>query len=118
LNLQFLDKYLESKTGSEAGFPFGPEVKVYKVSGKMFALISIEADPLRINLKCDPMDALILREQFACIIPGYHMNKDHWNTVILDDSIPVDTLKILIDQSYDLIIAKLPKSKKKILSQQ
>ncbi|MBT3934287.1 MAG: MmcQ/YjbR family DNA-binding protein [Bacteroidetes bacterium] len=75
MNLQFLDRYLESKTSSEAGFPFGPEVKVYKVAGKMFALISIEADPLRINLKCDPMDALILREQFACIIPGYHIHE-------------------------------------------
>ena len=111
MNLNELEKYLDAMPGSESGFPFGPEVKVYKVGGKMFALISLQDSPLRINLKCDPMDAQILREQFEAVIPGYHMNKEHWNTVVLDGTMAVDTVRLLIDQSYNLIYNSLPKYK-------
>jgi predicted DNA-binding protein (MmcQ/YjbR family) len=81
-----------------------------KVGGKMFALIVLEEDPLRINLKCDPEKALVLRDCFAAVISGYHMHKRHWNTVILDDSIPDDVVYAMIDDSHALVVKGLPKA--------
>jgi predicted DNA-binding protein (MmcQ/YjbR family) len=101
-----------SKPGAEETTPFGPEVLVYKVGGKMFALTEPEEFPARINLKCDPDRAVMLRDEYESIIPGYHMNKRHWNTVILDGSVPDVLLSALIDHSYQLVASSLPKAKR------
>lgn len=89
--------------------PFGPEVLVYKVLGKMFATLGFEDEVGRVNLKCDPERALELRDEHEAILPGYHMNKKHWNTLVLDDSLPGDLVRELIDHSYDLVVKGMPK---------
>jgi predicted DNA-binding protein (MmcQ/YjbR family) len=101
-----------AKNGCEETTPFGPEVLVYKVAGKMFALSNPSDVPARLNLKCDPERAVELREEHEAVIPGYHMNKKHWNTVILDGSLPPRLVAELIDHSYELVVASLPKSKR------
>ena len=95
--------------------PFGPEVLVYKVKGKMFSLIAPQDQPIRINLKCDPDKALALRDMFESIIPGYHMNKKHWNTIILDGEVPEAEVCALIDHSYDLVVKGLKKADREAL---
>ena len=90
--------------------PFGPDVLVYKVCGKMFAATSPDDVPSRINLKCDPDKALDLRDKYEGIIPGFHMNKKHWNTILLDGEIPSELLKDLTKHSYDLVVASLKKA--------
>ena len=112
MELSMLKKHLLNKLGAAEDTPFGPDTLVVKVGGKMFALISLDEDPLRINLKCDPDDAQILRSLFPAIIPGYHMNKEHWNTLILDGSIPNTEIERLIDHSYDLVFRSLSKKMK------
>ncbi|NQU68795.1 MAG: MmcQ/YjbR family DNA-binding protein [Candidatus Marinimicrobia bacterium] len=102
--------YLSTKNGVTNGYPFGPGIHVYKVMGKMFALIREDTNPISVNLKCDPDDALILRAQFEAVQPGYHMNKEHWNTVVFDGTISDDTLKMMIDHSYREVARKLKKS--------
>jgi predicted DNA-binding protein (MmcQ/YjbR family) len=109
MNFAMLEDLLLEYPGSEKYFPFDETTAVFKVRGKMFALAGIDQDPLAVNLKCDPEDALILRSQFHAIKPGYHMNKDHWNTVILDGSLDEDLLKKLIGDSYALVVKKLSK---------
>ena len=101
-----------SFTGAEETFPFGPETSVFKVAGKMFALSALGADSLRISLKCDPGLAEALRGSYAAVIPGYHLNKRHWNTVIIDGSIPDVTVRDMIEDSYDLIMSKLPRARR------
>lgn len=96
--------------GAERTFPFGEEVVVYKVGGKMFALAAPGNTPLTVNLKCDPARALALRDEFPAITPGYHMNKEHWNTVRLDGSVPVDVVMGLVDHSYQLVLGTLRKA--------
>ena len=94
--------------GVTEDMPFGPSALVSKILAvKMFALISWNEDPLRINLKCDPVYALFLREQYAAIKPGYHMNKQHWNTITLDDSITEEKLTSMIEDSYQLVTQKM-----------
>jgi predicted DNA-binding protein (MmcQ/YjbR family) len=94
-------------------FPFSPEISVFKVLGKMFALSWIDARPLKVNLKCDPEDAVRLREEYPeLIIPGYHMNKRHWNTVRLDGGLPDRLVRELIEDSYDLVVAGLPRAER------
>ena len=90
--------------------PFGPEALVYKVCGKMFALIAWQESPLRITLKCDPVEALALRDQYPAILPGYYMNKRHWNTVYLDGSIEPVFLEKMVQDSYNLVVRGLPKT--------
>ena len=90
-------------------FPFGPDVSVFKVAGKMFALSWLEAEPLSVNLKCDPEDAVRLREEYPAIAPGYHMNKRHWNTVTVPE-LPDRMVRELVEDSYDLVVAGLPKA--------
>ena len=91
-------------------FPFRPEISVFKVLGKMFALSWTDQRPLKVNLKCDPEDAVRLRtEHPGLIAPGYHMNKRHWNTVTLDGSVPDGAVEDMIEDSYDLIVDALPK---------
>lgn len=98
-----------SKPGAEETLPFGPDTLVYKVGGKMFALTTPDDFPSTINLKCDPERSLSLQDQYAAIIPGYHMNKRHWITLTLDGSVPAPLVRELIDQSYQLVAAGLPK---------
>lgn len=100
-----------AKPGSGESTPFGPDVLVFKVGGKVFALTDPSGFPPRLNLKCDPGRAVQLRAEFAGIIPGYHMNKKHWNTVVLDGSLPSELVADLIDHSYDLVVASLPRSR-------
>ncbi len=104
-----IDHFL-SKPGAEESTPFGPDVLVYKVGGKVFGLTVPGDFPPRLNLKCDPERALALRDAHEAIIPGYHMNKRHWNSLILDGSLTEKLVGELIDHSYDLVVASLPKS--------
>ena len=89
--------------------PFGPDVLVYKVCGKMFATASPDEVPARINVKCDPEKAVELREKYESILPGYHMNKKHWNTILLNGGVPQELLKELIKHSYQLVVKGLKK---------
>ncbi|HUT87324.1 MAG TPA: MmcQ/YjbR family DNA-binding protein [Candidatus Heimdallarchaeota archaeon] len=110
MNLETLHQYLLGKLGAVEDRPFDPELPAYKVMGKMFALIWAQDDPPRLNLKCDPFHAELLRETFSAVNPGYHMNKRHWNTVTLDGSVPDDVLKDMIDESYDLVVSGLTRA--------
>ena len=104
MNFETLRKYLLDKPRASEEFPFGPSAMVFKVRGKMFALIAVHETPLRINLKCDPELAPHLRAAYSAVLPGYHMNKKHWNTIIIDDSIPDDEIVAMIDDSYALVV--------------
>lgn len=96
-------------------FPFGPNVAVMKVLDKMFATLAEEDGLPRINLKCDPDEAVMLRDIFDAVMPGYHMNKRHWNTVILDGSIPRGEVERMIENSYQLVVAGVPAKARKAL---
>jgi len=96
--------------------PFGKGAEVFKVKQKMFGLLFVGKHHRRLNLKCEPGEAIILREIFPAVIPGYHMNKTHWNTVVLDGSIPAGELQRMIDNSYTLVIRLLKKSERTRLS--
>jgi predicted DNA-binding protein (MmcQ/YjbR family) len=111
-----LEKKLQSFNGSYKEFPFGDDAAVFKVLGKMFALVVWQNNPLRITLKCDPGEADMLRSQFDAIKPGYYMNKNHWNTITLDDSIPEDLLLDMIESSYGLVVKSLSKANRENLS--
>ncbi|MDQ0990841.1 MmcQ/YjbR family DNA-binding protein [Streptomyces sp. V3I7] len=94
-------------------FPFNPETSVFKVLGKLFALTDLGARPLRINLKCDPDEAVRLRGEYpGLILPGYHMNKRHWNTVTVGDELPDRLVRELVEDSYDLVVAGLPRAER------
>lgn len=108
MNIESLREYCLSLKGVTEGFPFDEETLVFKVGGKMFALTSL-GGPLSVNLKCDPEKAIELRENFPQVVPGYHMNKKHWNTVNIDDSIPDALIQEWIDDSYGLVVASLPR---------
>ena len=102
-------------SGSTETFPFGPETSVFKVSGKIFAISRLHEHPLRVSLKCEPLLAEQLREAHPAVIPGYHLNKRHWNTVIVDGSLPERMITDMIEDSYDLIVSKLPGSRRRAL---
>jgi predicted DNA-binding protein (MmcQ/YjbR family) len=104
-----LRAYCMKQVAAVQEYPFGPGARVFKVMGKMFALIADESDPPSINLKCDPMLAQILRENYKAVQPGYHMDKRHWNTVICDGSIDDEEITDMIDASYDLVVSGLPR---------
>tara|TARA_B100001113_G_scaffold263524_1_gene218435 strand:- start:179 stop:562 length:384 start_codon:yes stop_codon:yes gene_type:complete len=101
--------YFLSCPESYEDFPFGEEITIFKVKNKWFGLLVEREGNLQINLKCDPDEALILRDLFKSVLPGYHMNKKHWNTVILDGSIPEKEIEAMIYSSYVLIVEKLKK---------
>jgi predicted DNA-binding protein (MmcQ/YjbR family) len=101
--------------GSAQTFPFGPETLVFKVAGKMFALSRLEQHPLRISLKCDPPLAEQLRQAHAAVLPGYHLNKRHWNTVLIDGSLPDRMIMDMIEDSYDLVVSRLPQTRRRAL---
>ena len=108
-----LRAYCNAKKGVEETFPFDDVTLVFKVMGKMFALTSLDTpldEPARVNLKCDPTLAIMLRETYPAVLPGYHMNKRHWNTVVLDGTIPPDEIEEMIDNSYDLVVRGLKKA--------
>jgi predicted DNA-binding protein (MmcQ/YjbR family) len=110
MNHKEIEEYLLSMPNVWLDYPFGKDVAVYKVGdkqsesgGKMFALISEAKEPLQISLKCDPLLAVTLREKYETILPGYHLNKKHWNTVLLTGQLPLEEVKGLIRHSYDLV---------------
>ena len=102
-HLDVIREYCLAKPDVEETLPFGPNVLVYKVKGKVFLLLSLDADPLRFNVKCDPERALELRERFDYVQPGYHMNKKHWNTVVLDGRATTVQVREWVDHSYSLV---------------
>lgn len=112
IDLQQLKKYCLSKKGVSEDFPFDDETLVFKVGSKMFALTNIKEKELKINLKCDPMMAQDLRQEYEAIKPGYHMNKTHWNTVEIDGTIDDNIIEMLIDISYDLVFKGLRKKER------
>jgi predicted DNA-binding protein (MmcQ/YjbR family) len=113
-----LREYCLSLPGSAETFPFGPDASVFKVADKMFALSRLSARPLRVNLKCEPALAEQLREAHPAVLPGYHMNKRHWNTVIIDGSLPDRMIREMIEDSYDLVVSRLPASRRHALGWQ
>lgn len=110
MNVEEIRDYVLSKEEVEEGFPFGESALVFKTNTKMFLLVSLDEQPLRFNVKCNPERAEELREQHAAILPGYHMNKKHWNTIIVDGSLPRKLLKEMIDDSYALVRPKRKKA--------
>ncbi len=115
MNIEELRDYCLSKKAAEESLPFGPDTLIFKVMGKMFAGIGLEWEDAAINLKCDPERAEQLRDRYPDIIPGYHMNKKHWNTVYTERELEDDLILDLIQHSYDLVVAKLPKAARQIL---
>ena len=112
MNIESLREYCLSKPDAEETLPFGPSTLVYKVNNKVFLLVGLDEEQLRFNVKCDPEKALELREEYPCVLPGWHMNKKHWNTILVDDSVNNQQLKEWIDWSYELVAAKPKKGKK------
>ena len=110
MNIEEIWSYSTAKPEVEECFPFGENTLVLKVNGKIFLLVSLTSQPLQFNAKCDPDRAIELREEFDSIKPGYHMNKRHWNTVIVDNTLSKKQIKELIDHSYELV-AKTKKKK-------
>jgi predicted DNA-binding protein (MmcQ/YjbR family) len=115
MNPAELCDYCLSLTGAEETFPFSTKTSVFKVAGKMFALSQLGADPLQVSLKCEPQLAEALRLAHASVLPGYHLNKRHWNTVIIDGSLPDEAIRDMIEDSYDLVVSKLPRARRRAL---
>ena len=112
MSLASLREFLLSQPGATEDTPFGPEILVYRIAGKMFALVDWQAEPLTINLKCEPELALLLREIHPEVKPGWHMNKQHWNTVTLSESRDAELWQGWIEHSYQRVVAGLPKAKR------
>lgn len=117
MNLDQFREYCLSKACATESTPFGPDVLVFKVSGKMFALAALDEVPTRVNLKCDPDLALELRDRYEQVTPGYHMNKKHWNTVEIEGVIADLDLRKMIDHSYDLVAERLRRPRAKVAAQ-
>ena len=115
MNIELIREYCLSKKGVSEEFPFDEDTLVFKVMGKIFLLASLEKIPLQVNLKCNPEEAGELRERYDAVIPGYHMNKKHWNTVVIENSIPPREIFSWIDNSYNLVVNGLKKSEKEEL---
>ena len=115
MTLDQIHTYLLSQPGAVEERPFAPDIPVYKVGGKMFALLSPDASPPRLTLKLDPLLGQQLRSAYPAVQPGYHMNKEHWNTIALDGSVPEKELLSWIDESYALVLSKLPRRLKETL---
>lgn len=115
MNYDEARNYLLGRPEAWEDYPFGPGVAVIKVLDKMFATLGTEDGVARMNLKCEPNEALMLRDIFDAVLSGYHMNKRHWNTVLLDQSIPRGEIERMIDNSYALVIQGLPSRQRKAL---
>ncbi|HSQ47184.1 MAG TPA: MmcQ/YjbR family DNA-binding protein [Lutibacter sp.] len=113
MNIEEFREYCLSKNHVTESFPFDEETLVFKVAGKMFALAGLEHHPATVSLKCDPEKALELREEYDEIMPGYHMNKTHWNSVIIDGNLSNKLIRELIDDSYSLVVKGLTKKQQK-----
>ena len=109
MNAERFREYCLGKASVTEETPFGPDHLVFKIAGKMFALLALEEIPPSANLKCDPDRALDLRDRYEQVRPGYHMNKKHWNTVDIDSGLPEREVTKMIDHSYDLVVQSLPK---------
>lgn len=109
MNIETLREYCLSKKAVTEDFPFGETTLVFRVQEKIFLLMALDAQPLQFNAKADPEKAIALREEFAAVKPGFHMNKKHWNTVVIDGSIPLSRITEMIDDSYTLVVQSLPK---------
>ena len=105
-------EYCLKKNAVEEGFPFDNETLVFKVGGKMFLLLALDSQPLQFNAKCDPDKAIELREKYSYVLPGYHMSKKHWNTIMCENNASKKNILAWIDDSYDLVSKSLPKSLK------
>ena len=116
MNFEQLQNAMLNKKGAVEETPFGPQALVYKVMGKMFALIAWEENPLSMTLKCDPDFALALRAEYEAVTAGYHMSKKHWNTIVLDGTVPEDLIMTMIDDSYALVVKGLKKADRLILA--
>ena len=116
MNVESLRQYCLSMKAATEDLPFGPDTLVFRVMGKIYALMSLDAELCQVNLKCDPDYALELREQYADIVPGYHMNKKHWNTVYCENALDAALIRQLVQHSYDLIVKSLPKADKEALA--
>jgi len=103
MDIESVRNYCLAKPGASEHEPFGPDVLVFKVKGKIFLLLPLNQDTVQFNVKCDPELAIELREQHACVLPGYHMNKKHWNTIVVDGSVSIKLLRSWIDHSYELV---------------
>jgi len=108
MNRESIVSHCLDKPGAREDYPFGPEPLVVKVGSKMFALVS-GSEPVHISLKCDPDTAIMLRQEFEAVKPGYHLNKTHWNTVVVDGSVPEKDVRWMIDHSYALVLKSMPK---------
>jgi predicted DNA-binding protein (MmcQ/YjbR family) len=117
MNLETLTAYCAAKPGATSSFPFNEEALVFKVCGKMFALTNVKGTPLTITLKCEPERSHALREAYEAVKPGYHMNKEHWNTVTVDGSVPEEAVLSMIDHSYGLIVKSLKRADREQLEQ-
>lgn len=115
MNKENLETYLATFKGSESSYPFGPEALVFKVMGKMFALVSQQEEPPRVTLKCSPEDGEILTGQYESVTPGYYMNKRHWITISLTGELPKEMITGLVSKSYQLVVGKLTKADRKRL---
>jgi predicted DNA-binding protein (MmcQ/YjbR family) len=117
MHIEAFRAYCLAKKGVEETFPFDETTLVFKVMGKIFAITGLEHEDFRVNLKCDPQRAVELREQYPQIIPGWHSNKRHWNTVYFEDGLPEELLRELIDHSYELVVRGLRKNDREFLEQ-
>ncbi|MGN6533272.1 MAG: MmcQ/YjbR family DNA-binding protein [Ginsengibacter sp.] len=109
MNIEDLRDFVLSLTDVEESFPFGEDTLVFKTNNKIFLLVSLSSSPMQFNVKCDPEKAIELREKYSCILPGYHMNKKHWNTVIVDGTLSNSQLKNFIKHSFELVAKKSSK---------
>jgi predicted DNA-binding protein (MmcQ/YjbR family) len=108
MDLEALRNYCLKKKSATESFPFGESTLVFKVSGKIFLLLSLDAVPLQFNVKCDPEQAEVFREEYSSVVPAFHMNKKHWNTIILNGNVPARIVWQMIDASYLLVVRSLP----------
>ena len=109
MNIETIREYAISLDDVTESFPFDEETLVFKVGGKMFMLLALDSQPTQFNVKCDPDRAIALREEYGCVLPGYHMNKKHWNTIIADGTLSAKQLKEMILDSYNLVVKKKKK---------
>jgi predicted DNA-binding protein (MmcQ/YjbR family) len=112
MDAELVREYCLFKKATTEDQPFGPDVLTFRIGGKIFLLLSLDAFPSQFNVKCDPERAIDLRATHTSIIPGYHMNKKHWNTVILDGTLSTELVHSMIDESYEIIFGSLPKKKR------
>jgi predicted DNA-binding protein (MmcQ/YjbR family) len=115
MDLETIRKYCLEKKFTTESFPFGESTLVFKVRGKVFLLMGLDSVPLQFNVKCTPEKAEELREEYSSVIPGFHMNKKHWNTVILNGQLPLKKIREMIDDSYELVARSLPLKERKKL---